>query len=123
MDTNRGRLARVMAPSVRSPAAANDEAKNKRFAQRRKSALPGLVFPEGVNTSIPCLIVDMSTTGARLELKDGWDNPFRARGTDLSKLTLVIRHDKVAYDCKIVRCSEKSIGVKFLSSPRVIGKK
>ena len=40
-----------------------------RFAPRRSSAIPAQIYFDGTVTSVPCLIKDMSTTGAKLELR------------------------------------------------------
>jgi PilZ domain len=91
-------------------------APNRRFAPRRKSQTPGFIFAEGSTSSIPCQIADMSTTGARLLLQEGWSNPFLANEADT--LTLVVRLDKVMYDCKIARREERELGIAFLTAPR-----
>lgn len=101
-----------------SPAPAGES----RFAPRRKSQLPALIHIAGMVESIPCIIRDMSTTGARLELRTGWDNPFRSAVSMMDRLTLVVRMDRVMYDCKIIRRDETELGVKFVAAPRPIAK-
>jgi hypothetical protein len=109
----------AQSPRVAAIAASASE---QRFAPRRGSATPAFVFVEGGVESIPCVIRDMSTTGARLELKDGWDNPFKSRHSEMDRVKLVIRQDRVMYECKIIRRAETEIGVKFTSAPKAITK-
>ena len=81
-----------------------------------------MLYFEGTTTSMPCLIRDMSTTGAKLELKDGWDNPFKSAASQMDRVRLVIRMDRVMYDCKIMRRSETELGVKFVAAPKPMTK-
>jgi PilZ domain len=97
-------------------------AAENRFAPRRKGNIPALIHLSGAVESIPCIISDMSTTGAKLDLRNGWDNPFRSAASSMDRLTLVVRMDRVMYDCRIIRRGEKELGVKFLSAPRPIAK-
>lgn len=97
-------------------------AEEKRFAPRRKGMTPALIYFDGTTLSVPCLIKDMSTTGAKLELRTGWDNPFRSAASDLDRIRLVVRMDRVMYDCKIMRRGETELGVKFIAAPKPIAK-
>jgi PilZ domain len=93
-----------------------------RFAPRRASQIPAQIYFDGTVQSVPCLIKDMSTTGAKLELRTGWDNPFRSDASQMERIRLVVRMDRVMYDCKIVRRSETELGVKFLAAPKPMTK-
>lgn len=93
-----------------------------RFAPRRSSQTPALIYFDGMVESVPCLIRDMSTTGAKLQLRGGWDNPFKSSVSRLDRIKLVVRMDRVMYDCKIVRRGDGELGVKFMSAPKPITK-
>ena len=93
-----------------------------RFAPRRASQIPAQIYFDGTVTTVPCLIRDMSTTGARLELREGWSNPFASDASEMSRIKLVIRMDRVMYDCKIMRRGETELGVKFLGAPKPMTK-
>lgn len=93
-----------------------------RFAPRRSSQIPAHIYFDGTVTTVPCLIRDMSTTGARLELRDGWDNPFKSDASQMERIKLVIRMDRVMYDCKIMRRGETELGVRFLAAPKPMTK-
>ena len=95
---------------------------DNRFAPRRSSQIPAMIYFEGTTTSMPCMIRDMSTTGAKLELKDGWDNPFKSSASEMDRIRLVVRMDRVMYDCKIMRRSETELGVKFVAAPKPMTK-
>ena len=89
----------------------------KRFAPRRKDHSPGIIYLESSTGSIPCLVKDMSTVGAQLELREGWDNPFTSGVSLNDRIRLVVRMHRVVYPCKIVRREEKVLGVKFTAAP------
>lgn len=95
---------------------------DNRFAPRRNSQIPAQIYFDGTVTSVPCLIKDMSTTGAKLELRSGWDNPFKSDASQMERIRLVIRMDRVMYDCKIMRRSETELGVKFVAAPKPMTK-
>lgn len=97
-------------------------ASENRFAPRRRGQTPALIYVEGAVDGVPCLIKDMSTTGARLELKQKWTYPFKSTFGHMDRLRLVMRADRVMYDCKIVRCKDGVLGVKFIAAPRPIAK-
>lgn len=93
---------------------------NNRFAPRRADRVTAQIYFEGSDASTPCLIRDMSATGARVELRAGWDASIGAHSHLIDRALLMIRHDRVTYDCKIVRRSDTEIGLKFLATPRPI---
>ncbi len=107
---------------VGQTAAVTAKADEKRFAPRRKGQLPAMIHMDGVVTAVPCLIRDMSTTGAKLELRAGWDNPFSSGVSLNDRLQLVVRMDRVVYECKIVRRSATELGVKFTAPPKPLTK-
>jgi hypothetical protein len=105
-----------------TPKAVTGTAGEGRFAPRRKDQVPALIYFDGTATSLPCLIRDMSTTGAKLELREGWDNPFKSNASQMDRIKLVIRMDKVMYDCRVVRRGETELGVKFIAAPKPMTK-
>jgi PilZ domain len=104
------------------PDAVKATAGENRFAPRRGSTIPAQIYFDGTVTSVPCMIKDMSTTGAKLLLREGWDNPFKSDVSEMERIKLVIRMDRVMYDCKIMRRTETELGVKFLAAPKPMTK-
>jgi hypothetical protein len=109
-----GRI-RVIQNGARSQPLVTATADEKRVARRKPYRTPGLVYPGGVAASIPCMIIDQSVTGARLEMQPGWVNPFRGESSVNQRFTLVIRVDKMQVDCEIMRLDENTMGVRFVS--------
>lgn len=104
----------------RAAESTTEEFVEKRFAPRRKDMTAGIVYLEGGSGSFPCLVKDMSTVGAQLELRAGWDNPFSSGVSLNDRIRLVVRMHRVVYMCKIVRRGEKTLGVKFTAPPRAL---
>ncbi|MEQ1715259.1 MAG: PilZ domain-containing protein [Hyphomicrobium sp.] len=88
-----------------------------RFAPRRQRKIPAFVYLDGVVAAIPCMIVDISTTGARLEMKTGWDSAFKSFVNRIDRVRLVERIEKVAYECSVVRCGDLELAVRFTAPP------
>jgi hypothetical protein len=109
-----GRI-RVIQNGARSQPQMTAIADEKRVARRKPYRTPGLIYPGGVAASIPCMIMDQSVTGARLEMQPGWVNPFRGESSLSQRFTLVLRVDKMQVDCEIVRLEENTMGVRFVS--------
>ena len=93
---------------------------DKRFAPRRGGQTPALVVFDGALESYPFVILDMSTTGARLEWRKGGVNPLFERWRAIERISLIVRTDRVAYECKIVRLTETELGVKFVAAPKAL---
>lgn len=111
MSFGKGRV-RPLTPKAPPVGAAPGE---KRWTMRKRMQSPALVYPGGIAASIPCLVVDQSVTGARLQMQPGWVNPFNGASSIGQTFRLVMRVDRVYADCEIVRIEENEIGVRFVS--------
>jgi len=94
-----------------------DNGAERRWAHRKACGNRATIKRQGTGTNITCAIVNMSTTGACLELTDLPPN------TDSSLhlpayFTLAIRVDRMEIDCSIVWRKGAQIGVRFLAAPR-----
>jgi PilZ domain len=115
-ETRKGRIVGVIqaqAPVERPPA-------NRRMAPRRRSTVPGTIYAGDARTAVQCTIADMSVTGARLILNAGWSDPFGLSTKSMDTCVLVIRHDRVMYECQIIRHGDRELGVRFLSAAKPI---
>lgn len=113
-ETRKGRIVGI----IQATAPVERPADNRRMAPRRRSTVPGLVYPDGKRTPVPCTIADMSVTGARLTFKQGWGDPFGLTAKSLDECLLVLRHDRVMYQCKVIRRELNELGVRFLSAAK-----
>lgn len=95
------------------------DARDQRFAPRKNDFIPAILRLEGTTFQTPCVVRDMSTTGARLEMKVGWDSVLH-KIADLDNMSLTLRQDRVYYPCAVVRRGETEVGVKFTAAPKPI---
>lgn len=98
---------------------AGDELAEGRRAPRKSQILPAYITAVGMSNVIPSRVLDMSATGAKIEL-----TPMgRATGIPMNVLPerfiLVLRHDKMEVDCETVWRDEWLVGVRFLGFPRM----
>ncbi len=90
----------------------------RRFAQRKAVATNALILSPDINAPMPCMVRDVSTTGARIELVTAPENLLGGRAKLPGTFTLNLRLDRLEVDCAIVWRNGAAVGVKFLSTPR-----
>jgi hypothetical protein len=91
--------------------------RDNRFAPRRKRQLPGAIYFEGVAAGVRCMIVDISTTGARVKVAPGWDMALRNTGTNVKRARVIDLAAKVTYECHVVRIGPEELGLRFSAPP------
>lgn len=89
-----------------------------RRSARKVQSIAGYVTAPGMSSIIPARVIDISVSGARIEL-----TPLgRASGVPISQLPeqfiFVFRHDRIEVDCELVWQKDWIIGVRFLSASR-----
>ena len=89
----------------------------RRWAHRKTSGYHAVICRQGAGTNISCSIVNMSTTGACLKLKN-LPPSVKSSPHLPAYFTLAIRVDRMEIDCAIVWRKGDRLGVKFLSAPR-----
>ena len=109
--------------AVENRTAASRTAAEGRWARRRSICSAGLILFPNAHGSIPCLVKDASSTGARLEVCKTRSNSLGASNDVPSQFTLIMRFDHVEVDCKIVWRRDAEIGVRFLGATRPLSKK
>lgn len=98
-----------------------DTGSERRWAHRKPCGYRATISRAGSGTSISCSIVNMSTTGACLELIDLPPNTDNSMHLP-AYFTLAIRVDRMEIDCAIVWRRGGQIGVRFLAAPRPMKK-
>lgn len=90
----------------------------RRHTPRKQQVIAAYLTAPGMTNIIPARIIDMSATGARVEM-----TPLgRAGGVPAASLPdrfiLVLRHDRIEFDCEIAWQKEWLMGVRFLGMSR-----
>lgn len=106
-------------PATAQAAPDDGEGREKRRAPRRVHALAAQFHVAPGSAGIPCMVADMSATGARIKLLPG--QSMSCSTADLpARITLYLRLDRTQVDCEVVRRGEDSFGVRFLSAPTAV---
>lgn len=100
------------------PEEPEEDTPEARRAPRKSQSLPAFITSPEMANGVPARVVDMSATGARIEL-----TPIgRAKGVPMThlpeRLLLVLRHDRMEVDCVVVWREEWQVGLRFLGFPR-----
>ncbi len=94
-----------------------DNGAERRWAHRKPCSYHATIKRSETGTNIGCSIVNMSTTGACLELKDLPSNTESCLHLP-AYFTLTIRADRMEIDCSIAWRKGAQIGARFLTAPR-----
>ena len=89
-----------------------------RFARRKRTATNGLIVSPALSVPLSCILRDVSSTGARIELVASLENLIGGRANLPSSFTLDMRLDRMEVDCAIVWRRGAFVGVRFTSTPR-----
>ena len=117
-DRQSARMAKILSrPAVVAQVAElpDDE---RRWARRKQSRTPAMMWYEGAPTMHSCVIKDTSSTGALIEMVKSKMNPDASTGVVRERFTLIIAMDKVRIDCKVAWRGENEIGVRYVSPAR-----
>lgn len=95
----------------------SDQASERRWAHRKSCGYRASISRRGAGTKLSCAIINMSTTGACLELKDLPESVQNSVHLP-AYFTLEIRTDRMEIDCAIVWRKGSRMGVRFLAAPR-----
>lgn len=95
---------------------------NRRWAHRRVSATSATLIGGEVGDPVPCLILDSSSTGARVKPHFARAAKFQGIKDLPDKFTLFYTLDRVAIDCLVAWRRDGEVGLKFTSPARSMPK-
>jgi hypothetical protein len=93
---------------------------NRRWAHRRSSATAGYIYGGEIVDPVNCVILDTSSTGARIEIRALRGSRFHNINDLPKQFTIVFQIDRVAVDCAIAWRRGSELGIKFTSPARSI---
>ena len=100
--------------------AADETATNNRRAKRKQTSLPAMIAFQNMRVTVPCMVADMSGTGARLAFTATTLKQFGELDHLPEKFTLVLRVDRMQVECETKWRREGRLGVRFLGPPKPI---
>jgi hypothetical protein len=89
-------------------------------APRRAAVIPAMLTYAGYGAGMPCRVLNMSVTGALVELPrpdQGWYDDIDAIPAEI---TLRLKLDRMERDGRIVRRSGREVGSRFTSAARAM---
>jgi len=97
------------------------ESQKPRFSHRKRAASAGIIYSNDINGAVFCVVLDMSVSGARLQVKESKLVKKNNGKPGLpSDFTLNIRLDRIAINCRVIWQEGDEVGVRFTSAPRVL---
>lgn len=97
--------------------AAEDEGRRSR---RQSACLQASILSARLSEAVPCVVRNLSATGARVELVVKSDKkPFVAEERLPDAFILALRLERTEVECEIVWQRGNTLGVRFLSLPRL----
>ncbi len=114
---------RIAAIRARPSVAARFARDERRWAWRKSSILAGQIISDQLQAVVPCVVRDLSATGARLTLHADRRSTLGSAAGLPPTFKMVIEHDGVEVDCALQWAGETEAGVRFLSALRPLPKK
>jgi hypothetical protein len=110
-------LQQRLAAAIRKPASAlsqpAQDALNKRWAKRKASTTAAKILFDGISTPIECVLRDISSTGAQIEMTKNKYNADGSPDAVPNHFTLLIPLDKIAVDCQSMWRRGSRLGIRF----------
>lgn len=112
---------RIAAATRRPAAAANEfEDSSRRWAKRKSVSNSGQILFDGITTPYACVVRDISSTGARLEMTRNKFNPDGASGFMPTYFTLIMPLDRTRVECQSMWRRGSFVGARFLGAVQIM---
>jgi len=108
---------RIAAATRRSPIVDDSSpAAQRRWANRKPMQSNGQILFDGVTTPYSCIVRDISSTGAKIEMMRDKFNPDGAAGFLPTCFSLIMPLGRTRVECQSMWRRGSSIGVRFLGA-------
>lgn len=91
---------------------------NKRWAKRKSAQTPAKILFDGITTPYECMLRDISSTGAQVEMSRTKMNPDGSTENLPNYFTLIIPLDKTAVECQSMWRRGSKVGARFIGMVR-----
>ena len=109
---------RIAAATRKVAVAANELAgdASRRWAKRKPVSNSGQILFDGITTPYGCIVRDISSTGARLEMTRNKFNPDGATAFVPTYFTLIMPLDRTRVECQSMWRRGSFVGARFLGA-------
>ena len=98
-----------------SAQAVSDAIASRRRERRKETRCLGYIVAPGSRKELECVVLDMSSSGAKLKLAGVASNPFAAPVVFPQTFKLIIRNDRIEVDCVSCWSQGATCGITFAS--------
>ena len=112
-----------IAAATRKPAASADEMTadhTRRWARRKAVSNGGQILFDGITTPYACLVRDISSTGAKLEMTKNKFNADASSAFVPTYFTLIMPIDRTRVECQSMWRRGSFLGARFLGAVEVM---
>jgi hypothetical protein len=88
----------------------------RRWAKRKPTHNTGQILFDGVTTPYPCIVRDISSTGAKIEMLKGKYNPDGGSGFLPNQFSLIMPLDRTRVECQSMWRRGSFVGARFLGA-------
>jgi hypothetical protein len=88
----------------------------RRWAKRKPTHNSGQILFDGVNTPYPCVVRDISSTGAKIEMVKGKYNPDGGSSFLPNQFSLIMPLDRTRVECQSMWRRGAFVGARFLGA-------
>jgi hypothetical protein len=106
--------------SNQTAAKTSASADEQRFARRKPCHVVAEIRTSPKATAMPCIVRDMSSTGALIDVGQGRSETFAAAPKLPNEFTLVMRRDFTEVDCRVMWRKGMLMGVRYTSPVRIL---
>ena len=97
---------------------ADTGADERRWAQRKPRSLPAYILSQRLSSSVPAIVRDLSSTGAKIEIVLGRDTVVSSADSLPDKVTLFLVSDEMEVDGTVAWRAGNFVGIRFTSASR-----
>jgi hypothetical protein len=107
-----------IATITRKPQASDENSleSQRRWAKRKPTHNTGQIIFDGVTTPYACIVRDISSTGAKIEMVKGKYNPDGGSGFLPNQFSLIMPLDRTRVECQSMWRRGSFLGARFLGA-------
>ena len=95
----------------------------RRWAKRKLAGLPGTILSDRLQAPVACIVRDLSSTGAQIDIKLGKGGVISNAAGLPNRFVLILLRDECQVECKVAWADKVTAGVRFMSGLKPVPKR